>query len=346
MISFGSDNHSGVHPLVLEKLMAENALGHAPAYGTDPTSLRAADSMRSLFGPGAEIFFVFNGTAANVLCISTLIESYQSVICASTAHIQMDECGAPEKISGSKLAIIESKDGKITPEQIEEKLVRLGDQHATQPKLVSITLPTEYGTCYSLEELRAIRAFTKSKGLLMHIDGARLVQAANYLKCDLHEITGKLGVDAVSFGGTKNGLMFGEAIIVFTKEAKEKLKYLRKQNMQLPSKTRFIGAQFEALLGGQQVWREITAHTHAMALRLRDGLLKFPEIKITQDVQANSVFALVPKEWVKTLRENYFFYVWDEKTFEVRLMMSFDSTPQHIDGFLQQLAQLQRERPV
>lgn len=346
MISFGSDNHSGVHPLVLESLIAETIRGHAPAYGTDPTSMRAADHMRTLFGANAEIFFVFNGTAANVLCISTLIESYQSVICASTSHIQMDECGAPEKISGSKLILIDSKDGKITPDQIEEKLVRLGDQHATQPKLVSITLPTEYGTCYSLEELRAIRAFTKSKGLLLHIDGARLVQAANYLKCDLHDITGKLGVDAVSFGGTKNGLMFGEAVVVFTKEAKEKLKYLRKQNMQLPSKTRFIGAQFEALLGGSQVWREVTAHTHELALRLRDGLLKVPQIKVTQKVEANSVFALVPKEWVKTLREHYFFYVWDEKTFEVRLMMSFDSTIEHVDGFLKRIAELQIERPA
>lgn len=346
MISFGSDNHSAVHPLVLESLIAETKKGHAPAYGTDPTSVRVADHMRTLFGPNAEIFFVFNGTAANVLCISTLIESYQSVICASTSHIQMDECGAPEKISGSKLVLIESKDGKITPEQIEEKLVRLGDQHSTQPKLVSITLPTEYGTCYSLEELRALRAFTKSKGLLLHIDGARLVQAANYLKCDLHDITGKLGADAVSFGGTKNGLMFGEAIVVFSKEAKEKLKYVRKQNMQLPSKTRFIGAQFESLLGGPQVWREITAHTHALALRLRDGLLKIPQIKVTQNVEANSVFALIPKEWVKTLREKYFFYVWDEKTFEVRLMLSFDSTAEHVDGFLQEIAQLQRERPV
>lgn len=346
MISFGSDNHSGAHPLVIEKLLAENS-GHAPSYGTDPTSLRVTENMKKTFGNEAEIFFVFNGTAANVLAISTLVESYHSIICASTSHLQMDECGAPEKAIGCKLVLIESRDGRITPDQIAEKLVRLGDQHASQPKLVSITLPTEYGTCYTLEELRALREFTRAKGLYLHIDGARLVHAANYLKCDLYEITGKLGADAVSFGGTKNGLMFGEAVVVYSQRAKEKLKYLRKQYMQLPSKTRFIAAQFDALLSDDDLWREITSHTHRLALRLRDGLLTIPEVAITQDVQANSVFAKIPKNWVKHLREHYFFYVWDEKTFEVRLMMSFDSTAEHVDDFIKLISELRApERPI
>ncbi len=340
--SLGSDNHSGVHPLIWQAL-AEANVGHAPSYGTDEVTEQAMREFKTQFGSGVEAFFVFNGTAANVLCLRSLIESYEAVLCAETAHLHLDECGAPENAIGCKVLTVPTTDGKITPEQIEPFLIRGGDQHYAQPRIVSVTQCTEYGTCYSLAELRELREFTRKRNLLLHLDGARLVQAAAYLNCTLRELTADLAVDAVSFGGTKNGLLYGEAVLVFNEAAARKLKYLRKQYMQLPSKMRFLAAQFLTFFK-DDLWRTIARETHDVAAYLETRLRDIPEMAVTQAVQANSVFARLPKDWVKPLRDHVFFYVWDESpgylhngqpTFEVRLMVSFDVKKADIDDFIE-----------
>jgi threonine aldolase len=323
--------------------MAELNGSHAPSYGSDALTEKTIEEMKKSLGATANIFFVFNGTAANVLCLQALIESYQAVVCAETAHLHLDECGAPEKTVGCKVLTVPTKDGKIQPEDIEKFLIRGGDQHYAQPRLVTLTQPTEYGTIYSLDELRRWRDFTKKHNMLLHIDGARLLYAAHTLNCSIYDLTGGLGVDAVSLGGTKNGLLFGEAVVIYDADAACSFKFNRKQMMQLPSKMRFLAAQFHQLIN-KELWREITAQAHDVALYLRDELRQFKEIEITQEVQANSVFAKFPKHWIKALRESVFFYVWDESTFEVRLMVSFDVQKHHIDQFINCIQTL-REKP-
>ncbi len=357
MISLGSDNHSGVHPEIMASLAAVNQ-EHAPSYGTDDLTQEVFELFKTVFGPSTETFFVFNGTAANVVALSSLVKSFQSVICAETAHLHQDECGAPEKHLGCKLITLPSQDGKITPEQIQSQLVRMGDQHHSQVKAVSITQPTEYGTCYSLDELKKIREFTQAQNLYLHIDGSRLVQAAQYLGCELIDLAEKSGVDAVSFGGTKNGLLFGEAVLVFNKKLAQDMKYIRKQFMQLPSKHRFVAAQFKTLLSSGAVgnddtgrkdanktplWKKITRHCHKMAIELEAGLRDIPGLQVTQKVQANSVFIRFPKEWTSALREKYFFYIWNEKTWEARLMISYDIQPHHIQDFIASVKKLSQK---
>lgn len=340
-VSLGSDNHSGVHPQILAALSRVNS-GHHAAYGTDPYSKNCTELIKSIFGEIFEPFFVFNGTAANVLCIQSLIESHEAVITASHSHLNIDECGAPEHIIGCKLLLVPSHDGKITPTGIEKHLIRLGDQHCAQPKVVSITLPTEYGTCYSYEELQELRRYTRKRGLFMHIDGARLIYAAHYLKKELFDLTGGLDVDAVSFGGTKNGLMFGEVALIRNEKNIDRFKYIRKQNMQLPSKMRFIAESFHELLKPPGLWRKIAHSGHELANYLRAGLERFTDIQVTQAVQANSVFVTIPKYMYKPLREEFFFYVWDEEKFEMRWMISFDVTKEDIDRFLMVISQLHK----
>ena len=337
--SLGSDNHSGVHPLVWQAMARAN-VGHAPSYGTDELTEMALQEFKRQFSENVEAFFVFNGTAANVLCLRALIESFEAVICAETAHLHLDECAAPENAIGCKVLTVPTANGKISPEQIEPLLIRGGDQHYAQPRIVSVTQCTEYGTCYSLDELHTLRDFTRKRNLLLHIDGARLVQAANFLNCTLRELTSELGVDAVSFGGTKNGLLYGEAVLIFPRHefVAQKMKYFRKQNMQLPSKMRFLAAQFMAFFE-QDLWRTIAHETHELAVYLESRLREISEVAVTQLVQANSVFARIPKAWVKPLRERVFFYVWDESPdergrVEARLMISFDVTKSDIDYFI------------
>ena len=344
--SIGSDNHSGIHPEVLKALIQANQ-GHSPSYGTDPLTTSVQSELKNIFGKNAETNFVFNGTAANVLCLKSLVKSHEAVICAQTSHLHLDECGAPEAFVGCKLLDIESKDGKITPEQILPYLIRGGDQHYSQPRLLSITQPTEYGTVYSLEELRELREFTRKHNLYLHIDGARLIYAAHYLNCSLMDLTQNLDVDAVSFGGTKNGLLFGEIVIIYNEEAKRHFKFIRKQAMQLPSKMRFLAAQFESLLLNKtEIWRQIAAHGHSIANYLKEQVQDFPEVKITQKVQANSVFARIPKKWHKELKETLFYYVWDEHSYsktneyEVRWMVSFDTEKTDVDQFVKKMHSL------
>lgn len=332
-ISLGSDNHSGVHPQLLKAIININS-GHSPAYGTDEYTMNVNQTLKSIFGRNCEPYFVFNGTAANVLCLSALTDSFDAIITADSAHLNIDECGAPEKAIGCKVLIVPSVDGKISPDGIDKHLIRLGDQHYAQPKAVSITLPTEYGTCYSIEELHLLRKYTREKNLFLHVDGARLIYAAHYLKTDLKSLTETIDADAISFGGTKNGLLFGEIVLLYNDLAKKKFKYIRKQSMQLPSKMRFLSAQFEELLKEPGLWREIASHGHNLALYLKMRLEDIPEIRITQNVEANSVFAKLPKSWIKPLREKFFFYVWDEKELVVRLMISFDITKNDIDNFV------------
>ncbi|WP_295905923.1 threonine aldolase family protein [uncultured Bdellovibrio sp.] len=337
---FGSDNHAGVHPQILASL-AEANVDHAPAYGTDEWTEKALQEFKKQFGPDAQVFFVFNGTAANVTALKALTESYQAIFCSDVAHINVDECGAPEFFTGAKLIALPSVNGKISVADLEKAYIRRGDQHYSQGQVLSITQPTELGTTYSIEELKALISWAKEKKMHVHIDGSRLSNAAAYLKKTLKEITADLGVDAVSFGGTKNGLLMGEAVVFFNKELAQNFKYIRKQSAQLPSKTRFIACQFLAYFQNN-LWQDIANHSCAMAQSLYDAVKDIPGVSVREVPQSNAVFAKIPSSWVKPLREKYFFYVWDENTFECRWMTSWDTRKEDIDGFAAALKELSR----
>jgi threonine aldolase len=341
---FGSDNHSGVHPRIFSALLKSN-LGHQPSYGTDPLTSACEKMFRELFGANAESHFVFNGTAANVLAIAPFVQSYHSILASEHAHLINDECGAPEKALGCKVVSVAAGKaqcgGKLEISELENHVIRRGDQHFSQARVISITQPTELGCVYTLEEIRSMTQFAHANGLIVHMDGARLVNAAVSLGVSLKEMTTDCGVDVVSVGGTKNGLMFGEAV-VFLKPPSANLgfKFQRKQLMQLPSKTRFIAAQFLEFLG-TDLWKLNSSHANKMALLLSDGLRTIPAAEVTQPTQANAVFVKFPKSWISPLREKYFFYVWNEKTFECRLMTSFDTEPADIEKFLELARTLQ-----
>lgn len=347
---FGSDNHSGVHPRFLDAIARANQ-GHAPSYGTDAWSEEALILFRKLFGPATQAHYVFNGTAANVLALSAFVRPHHAVLASEHAHLLNDECGAPERNLGSKIIPVPSIDAKLTPESLKPFLIRRGDQHHSQVRAISITQPTELGTLYILEEVRALAEFARRERLFLHMDGARLVNAVERLGCDFQDLTAAAGVDALSLGGTKNGLLFGEAVLFFSENIKRKnlgaepsgeFKYARKQLMQLPSKSRFLAAQFLEFLG-TDLWRENAHHANQMALHLSEGLQRSPFARVTQATQANAVFAIFPKALVSRLREHSFFYVWNEATFECRLMTSWDTRAEEIDGFLQELERLGAE---
>lgn len=347
MKGFGSDNHAGVHPELLKAIVECNS-NHAPSYGTDEYSEKAIAQFRHHFGPQAEVFFVFNGTAANVLALRFLAERHESVLCSENSHLHQDECGAPEFFAG-KLLTIKATQGKLSLDDLKRQLVRRGDQHYSQIKVVSLTQPTELGTCYSLTELKEISDWAHSNGLYVHIDGARLTNALVELNCGFKEMTTDVGVDVVSFGGTKNGLMMGEAIVVLNsdlaKQSRQKLKYIRKQCAQLPSKTRFIASQFERYLTND-LYLKIASHSCKMAEKLFVELKDISQIEITAKRQSNAVFAKIPKAWIKPLKENCFFYVWDETTFECRLMMSWDTQESEVEGFIRQLHELSKTTSI
>ncbi|MGZ3726268.1 MAG: threonine aldolase family protein [Pseudobdellovibrio sp.] len=338
MKGFGSDNHAGVHPELMKALVQVNH-DHAPSYGTDESSEKAAELFKKHFGSSTEVFFVFNGTACNVLALRFLAERHESIICSDLSHLNVDECGAPEFFAG-KLIPIKSEQGKIKIDDIKKMFIRRGDQHYSQSKVISLTQPTELGTCYSLNELKEITEWAHQNGLFVHIDGARLTNALVHLDCTYKQMTTDLGIDVVSFGGTKNGLMMGEAILVLNpelaKKSKTSLKYIRKQCAQLPSKTRFISAQFERYLT-DDLYLQIARHSCALAQRLHEGLSRIPNIQINPLRQSNAVFPVIPKNWIKAIKEKYFFYVWDEHTYECRLMMSWDTTESEVDDFIRQL---------
>lgn len=330
--NFASDNNAGVHPEILKAIVEANQ-GYCLAYGDDPYTERAVAKFREHFGSEVEVFFVFNGTGANVTGLNAITGPFNAVIAPETAHINCDEGGAPEKITGCKLLTVPTKDGKLTVELIEPFLGMLGNQHHNQPKAVSITQSTELGTVYTPGEIRAIADFVHEHNMFLHMDGARLANAAAGLGCKLREITGDAGVDVLSFGGTKNGLLLGEAVVFFRPELARDYKYLRKQGMQLASKMRFISAQFERLLT-DDLWLKNAANANKMARLLAAELAKIPGISITQKVEANGVFAAFPRQIIPLVQKIYPFYVWDEAVPVVRLMNSFDTTEEDVYDFV------------
>ncbi|MDQ1057990.1 threonine aldolase [Arthrobacter globiformis] len=329
---FASDNYSGVHPEVLAALAAANE-GHLVSYGEDAYTARLQELLEEHFGPGIECFPVFNGTGANVLSLQSLLPRWGAVVCASTAHINMDENGAPERVGGMKLLQVHTPDGKLTPELIDREAWGWGDEHRAQPLAVSITQTTELGTCYTPDEVRAIAEHVHAKGMKLHMDGARLANAAAHLGVPLRAFTRDAGVDILSFGGTKNGLLFGEVVVALNPDAAQGLLFLRKMNMQLASKMRFMSAQFIALLEGD-LWLRSAAHANAMAARLRAAVDDLDGVEPTQKTESNGVFAVLPDGVADRLRESFRFYDWNEATREVRWMCSFDTSEEDVDAFV------------
>ena len=330
--SFASDNNAGVHPEIVEAIHTVNE-GHVVAYGDDEITARAVKLFKKHFGKDVEVFFVFGGTGANVLGLKAITRPYQAVVCAETAHINVDECGAPEKFTGCKLIALQTPDGKLRVEQLEPLLHVFGNEHHVQPRVISISQATEMGTVYTKQELKGIANFAHANNMLLHVDGARLANAAASLNANLKSITADIGVDVLSFGGTKNGMIYGEAVVFFDPKLAQDFKFIRKQGMHLPSKMRFISAQFEALLSGD-LWQRSAAHANRMARLLATELEKVPQINLTQAVEANGVFATIPKQFVPQLQKKYFFYVWNEAISEVRLMCSFDTSEDDIQDFV------------
>lgn len=326
--SFGSDNHSGAHAEVVRAIMEAN-VGDATAYGNDDWTAAATTELRDLFG-AVGAYFVFNGSAANVLGISLLLRPYDAVICAESAHLHVDECGATERALGNKILAVGTPDGKLTPELIAARLGGRGDEHRAQPRVVEIAQVTEVGTCYTLDELGRLRDFCTAEGLCIYMDGARLANAAAYLDCELSDLARH--ADVLSFGGTKNGAVAGEAVLIMREELLPAAPYLRKQQMQLGSKMRFISAQFSALLA-DKLWLESARHANSMADRLAGRLREAPGVTIRYPVQSNVVFAALTPDRIAELRREWTFYVWDEAESVVRLMTAFDTTQADVDTF-------------
>lgn len=335
---FASDNNSGVHPDIFEAMQKVN-IGHTIGYGDDIYTNEAIQKIKNIFGNEVSVYFVFTGTAANVLSITAVTRSYNSIICAETAHINEDECGAPEKFSGCKVLSVETADGKLTPELIEKHLYGFDFEHHSQPKLVSITQATEMGTVYKPDEIREITEYAHKYNMLVHMDGARISNAAAFLNCEFKDFTNDVGLDILSFGGTKNGMMYGEAIVFMNPALAPDFKYFRKQGMQLASKMRYIGAQFSAFLN-DDLWLKNAQHSNRMAQLLADKVKGIPQIKITQKVESNGVFAIVPKEIIPELQKEFFFYMWNEKNSEVRWMTSFDSTEDDVNLFVSKIKEI------
>ena len=335
---FASDNNAGVSPEVIKKIAEVNE-GHVVGYGDDRYTAEAKRILKEQFGEQISPFLVFTGTAANVLSISTIVSSFHSVICAETAHIQVDECGAPEKFTGGKLMPVVTPDGKLTPELVKPYLKGFGFEHHSQPCVISISQPTEMGTVYSLGEIKTLADFAHEYDMVFHIDGARLANAAVSLGVSLKAMTTDQGADVLSFGGTKNGLMAAEAVIFLKTCLDGNFKYLRKQGMQLSSKMRYIAAQFIAYFEND-LWKRNASHANAMAKKLYNLVKDIPEIRITQKVESNGIFVILPKEVIPLLQEDYFFYVWNEDTGEVRWMTSYDTTEDDITGFVARLKEL------
>jgi len=328
---FASDNYAGIHPEILEAIAVANG-GHQVSYGEDVYTEHLREVFRGHFGERAETFPVFNGTGANVIALDAMSERWGAVVAADSAHINVDECGAPEKIGGLKLLTVATPDGKLTPDLIDTHAWGWGDQHRAQPLVVAITQSTELGTCYTPEEITAICDHAHAHGMKVFLDGSRLANAAATLGRPFREFTTDAGVDVLTFGGTKNGLLAGECVVVLNPEAAHGVLYLRKMSMQLASKMRFISAQFEALLSGDLYLRN-ASHANAMAQRLAAAVRDIPGLRITHEVQANAVFAVIPAEVTERLQKRFRFYTWDEHTGEVRWMCSFDTTEADIDAF-------------
>ena len=331
--SFASDNAAGAHPEVLEALAAANQ-GYAEPYGADALTRRAADRVRAALDADADVFFTWGGTAANVLGLAAVTRPWQGVICGEQAHVAVDECGAPERFIGCKLLPVPTHDGRITPEGLRSRIRGVGVEHHVQPAVVSLTQATEYGTVYGAGQVAELADLAHANGLLVHMDGARLANAAASLGVPLAEFTWRAGVDVLSFGGTKNGLLSAEAVVLFGRARDRALDfpYIRKQGMGLASKMRFVAAQFDAVLAGG-LWLRGAEHANRMARRLAAAVQGTAGVLLTRPVEANAVFAVLPRPAIRSLQERYYFYVWDEATDEVRWMTTFATTEEEVDAF-------------
>lgn len=338
MRSFASDNNSGVHPRVMEAVIKAND-NHAVGYGDDPWTAAAVAKIKEVFGESASPFFVFNGTGANSVALQAVTRSFNSILCAETAHIHVDECGAPGRMTGCALVTIPTSDGKLTPELIKPHLHNFGVCHHSQPKAVYISQVSELGTVYTVEEVKALADLLHAYDMYLHMDGARLANACAHAGCTMKQMTVDAGVDLLSFGGTKNGMMMGEAVISFRPELTENLPYFRKQSAQLASKLRYLSAQFIPYLE-ENVWLENARRANQSAVRLAEILRRYPEIRFTQKVESNQLFFTLPAEAVRKLQEKYFFYMWNEEKNEARLVTSWDTTEADLTAIEQTLTEI------
>jgi threonine aldolase len=331
---FASDNNSGAHPEILAAIAAAND-GHVVAYGDDDYTAVARQRFREHLGEQAEAFMVFNGTGANVLAVEALARPHEAVICPASAHLNVDECGAPERIAGVKLLGVETPDGKLTPRLVTARITGVGDQHASQPRVISVSQSTELGTVYTPDEIGSLADLAHRHRMYLHVDGARLANAAAALDLPLRALTTDAGVDALSFGGTKNGLLLGDAIVFLRSELARDFLFIRKQSMQLASKMRFLAVQFDTLLGGD-LWHRNASRANAMARRLADAISGIDRVELAYPVQANGVFVTLAGEAIERLRDALPaalpFYVWDEAAGTIRLMCSWDTTDEDVDG--------------
>jgi threonine aldolase len=329
---FASDNNAGVHPDILKEIISSNS-GHVKGYGDDPYTEKAKELFKEHLGPDTEVFFVFTGTSANVLGLSGVTRSWNSIITAFTAHIEQDECGAPEKYTGCKVLTVDTPDGKIRVEMLSKHMHGIDFEHHSQPRVISITQTTEMGTVYTVEEVKSLANYAHNNGMLLHMDGARLANAAVTLELPFRAFTTDAGVDILSFGGTKNGMMYGEAVCFLKPGISNDFKYIRKQGMQLASKMRYISAQYLAYFNND-LWKRCASHSNSMAKLLEDKIRKLGKIRITQAVESNGVFAIIPKTVAEKVCKTYFFYPWNEQISEYRLMTSWDTTEEDIDNFV------------
>jgi threonine aldolase len=334
---FASDNNASVHPDIMAALAAANE-SHQPAYGADVHTARLRELVKGHFGERAEVYPVFNGSGANVIGLQAMCDRWSAVVCAESAHINVDECGAPEKVAGLKLIPVPTPDGKLTPELLDRHAWGFGVAHHAQPKVVSITQSTELGTLYTPGEIAAIGELAHERGMLLHMDGARLANAAAALDLPPRVFTTDAGVDVLSFGGTKNGLMLGEAIVVLNPDAVRGVTYLRKAALQLAAKMRYVSTQLVALLESD-LWLRNARHANAMAARLATAVACVPGVEIVRPVQANAVFAVLPREATERLKKLFRFNTWEERTGEVRWMCSFDTTESDVDAFAAAIAE-------
>jgi threonine aldolase len=331
--SFASDNNAGVHAEVLEAIGRANR-GHVVGYGDDPYTESAVAKFRLHFGEDVAVFFVFNGTAANVLSLQALTRPYHAVLCPENSHIYTDECGAPEKFTGCKLIPLPAPMGKLSVETVAHAYHGIGDPHHVQPRVISITQATEMGTVYTSAEIEALARFAHEREMFLHVDGARISNAVAAQGLTLRRATRDLGVDVLSFGGTKNGLMGVDAVVFFRPELAREFLYVRKQGMQLESKMRYLAVQMEALLTND-LWHRNAEHANRMARLLEGELKKIARVKIVYPVEANGVFAQIPRETIQKIQDRYLFYVWSEAESVVRWMCSFDTTEEDVRNFAQ-----------
>ena len=333
--SFGSDNHSGIHPLILDAITQASS-EFVPAYGDDCYTQQVELLFKKEFGADANVFFVFNGTGANVLCLKTLTDTYNSVICADTAHIHTDECGAPERFTGCKVIAVPTPDGKLTPNLVKSELTGFGFQHHAQPRVISISQSTEFGTVYTPQEINALANLAHQHNLYLHVDGSRLANASAFSGISFKEYITDTGVDALSFGGTKNGMLLGEAVVLLRPEFANHFLYMRKQAMQLFSKSRFIAAQYLAYFK-DGLWKTLASHANQMAAYLASCIKELPQVTITHPVEGNAIFATLPRNVCDKLLEKHLFYIWNEELCQVRWMCSYSTTKEDIDVFVSDL---------